>query len=304
MKKSLRFIALTLALIFLISGTVMLVCYAEPEGGGEAAPVGEPANPGGDGGDGGQTGGDTGGDGGDTGGDTGGDSGQTGGDTGGDSGQTGGGDSGQSGGYVDYNNNNEGDYSGSDDSGYNSYGYVEDDSNNNNSNYNYSVSDNGQTSSAGSAITNTPLYNTSGISAEEVAPNEWSEIVLDEKTVKTGVADFSSIKTNTETQDNGDWILYVGYVLLGLSVIGILYFIIATIAARKRAQKEERLERRRASSPARSEAARMERDPRSSGSAQRSSRYADEAPGYSRRTSAKADTDEVYVPRRAAKRSR
>ena len=128
--------------------------------------------------------------------------------------------------------------------------------------------------------------------------------MLDEKTVKTGVADFSAIKSNTEVQDNGDWILYLGYALLALAALGILYFIIATIAHRSAAKKEAaRMERRRGSSPYRSEAARMEqRERREAGSGQRTSRYADENPGYSRRTSSRADTDEVYIPRRATKK--
>ena len=172
------------------------------------------------------------------------------------------------------------------------------------SNYDYNANVQ-QDVPAGAVSSQTTLYNSSGMSAEDAAPNEWSDIVLDEKTVKTGVADFSAIKSNTETKDNGDWILYVGYVLLGLSALGILYFIVATIVHRKKAKKEAaRMERRRSSSPARSEAARMEeRERRESAPARRTSRFADENPGgYSRRASSRADTDEVYIPRRAAKK--
>lgn len=172
------------------------------------------------------------------------------------------------------------------------------------SNYDYNANVQ-QDVPAGAVSSQTTLYNSSGMSAEDAAPNEWSDIVLDEKTVKTGVADFSAIKSNTETKDNGDWILYVGYVLLGLSALGILYFIVATIVHRKKAKKEAaRMERRRSSSPARSEAARMEeRERRESVPARRTSRFADENPGgYSRRASSRADTDEVYIPRRAAKK--
>lgn len=172
------------------------------------------------------------------------------------------------------------------------------------SNYDYNANVH-QDVPAGAVSSQTTLYNSSGMSAEDAAPNEWSDIVLDEKTVKTGVADFSAIKSNTETKDNGDWILYVGYVLLGLSALGILYFIVATIVHRKKAKKEAaRMERRRSASPARSEAARMEeRERRESASARRTSRFADENPGgYSRRASSRADTDEVYIPRRAAKK--
>lgn len=171
------------------------------------------------------------------------------------------------------------------------------------SNYDYNANVQ-QDVPAGAVSSQTTLYNSSGMSAEDAAPNEWSDIVLDEKTVKTGVADFSAIKSNTETKDNGDWILYVGYVLLGLSALGILYFIVATIVHRKKAKKEAaRMERRRSASPARSEAARMEeRERRESAPARRTSRFADENPGYSRRAPSRADTDEVYIPRRAAKK--
>ena len=166
--------------------------------------------------------------------------------------------------------------------------------------YDYnSISEDGTT---GSISSQTTLYNASGISDEEVKPNEWSEITLDEKAVKTGVADFSSIKTNTDTNDNGELILYIGYLLIALSALGILYFIVSTLAQRRADKAAAERDRRRSSSaPARSAAARMEeRERRSSGApAQRTSRYADEYNGRSRRVSSKADTGEVYVPRRA-----
>lgn len=165
------------------------------------------------------------------------------------------------------------------------------------SNYDYnSISD----STTGSISSQTTLYNTSGISEDDVKPNEWSDITLDEKAVTTGVADFSSIKTNTEKQDNGDWILYLGYVLLALSVLGILYFVISTLAQRRADKAAAARERRRSSAPARSTAARMEERERraSNTSAPRTSRYADEYSGRARRVSSKADTGEIYVPRR------
>ena len=161
------------------------------------------------------------------------------------------------------------------------------------------------TESAAGSVSSS-LYNSSGMSAEDAKPNEWSDITLDEKTVQTGVTDFSAIKENTKVEDNGYWILYVGYALLGLSVLGILYFIIATIAHRSAVKKAERLERRRSSSPSRSAAARMEEreryDEYEEAPRRRTSRYADEDEGYSRRSSSRSDPGGVYVPRRAAKR--
>ena len=302
MKKSIRFISLLIAVVFMISGAVMVVCHAEPEGGDQSAQGG---------GQSGQQGGDQSGQqGGDQSGQQGGDqSGQQGGDQ---SGQQGGDQSGQQGGntgYDDGNNYNSGsgydsgsnnDYSG------NNAGSVEDNApvyygDPSNSN-NYVV--NSTESAAGSVSSS--LYNSSGMSAEDAKPNEWSDITLDEKSVQTGVTDFSSIKENTKVEDNGHWILYVGYALLGLSVLGILYFIIATIAHRNAVKKAERLERRRSSSASRSAAARMEEDERyddyEEAPRRRTSRYADDDEGYYSRRSSRSDTGEVYVPRRAAKR--
>lgn len=306
MKKSLRLISLIIAAVFLISGSMMVICSAAP--GEEGGAVVEPAE--GDNSGSGNSGEQQGS----------GDSGEQGGS--GDSGEQGSGDQGsgeQGSGEQGSGEQGGSDHSGNDQSGYdnnsNEGGY----SDNNSyvedsdplfygdaSNYSYNITDNSGDNTAGAVSSNTPLYNSSGMSAADAAPNEWSDIVLDEKTVKTGVADFSAIKSNTEKQDNGDWILYLGYALIGLSVLGILYFIIATISHRKAMQKAERLERRRASAPARSEAARMEARERRAAEpvGRRTSRFADEAPGYSRRASSKADTGEVYVPRRAAKRSR
>ena len=278
MKKSLRFISLFIAVLFMLSGAIMIVCGAVGEEGdspveaqepvmqdepvNDPEPVNEPEPVI-------------------------------------DDNQSSGGVDNNSGSGVDYGSDNSDD---TDNSGYSSgySGYVDEDPiYYGNSDLGYEIEN---VESAGAVSSSTPLYNTSGMSAADAEPNEWSDIVLDEKTVKTGVADFSTIKSNTETQDNGDWILYLGYALLALAGLGILYFIIATIAHRKAVRKAERLERRRASSPARSEAARMDaKDRRAASPSGRTSRFADEST-YSRRVSSRADTDEVYVPRRAAKK--
>lgn len=171
------------------------------------------------------------------------------------------------------------------------------------SNYNYS--DYYDDSAIGSISSNTTLYNSSGMSEEEAAPNKWSDITLDEKSIKAGISDFSAIKSNTEASDNGDWILYLGYVLIALSILGVLYFVFATLAYRKAAQKAARRERRHSSAPAHTAAAKADENKRrTSSNAQRTSRFADEAPSHSRRSSSKADTGEIYIPRRTAKRTR
>lgn len=293
MKKSLRFISLLIAVVFMISGAVMVVCHAEPDNNAQPAqndqqPAQNDPQPA-------QNDQQTS------------QNDQSSGNNSYDTGNNG---------YDNQNNYNSGydsGYNSGYDSNYNSGSYdsgnvgtVEDNApvyygDPSNSN-NYVV--NSTESAAGSVSSS--LYNSSGMSAEDAKPNEWSDITLDEKTVQTGVTDFSAIKENTKVEDNGYWILYVGYALLGLSVLGILYFIIATIAHRSAVKKAERLERRRSSSPSRSAAARMEEreryDEYEEAPRRRTSRYADEDEGYSRRSSSRSDTGEVYVPRRAAKR--
>ena len=300
MKKSLRFISLLIAVVFMISGAVMVVCHAEPDNNAQPAqndqqPAQDDPQPA-----------------------------QNDQQTSQNDQQTAQNDQSSGNNSYDTGNNgydNQNNYNSGYDSGYNSgydsnynsgydsgnAGTVEDNApvyygDPSNSN-NYVV--NSTESAAGSVSSS--LYNSSGMSAEDAKPNEWSDITLDEKTVQTGVTDFSAIKENTQVEDNGYWILYVGYALLGLSLIGILYFIIATIAHRSAVKKAERLERRRSSSAYRSSAARMEERERydeyeEEAPRRRTSRFADDDEGYSRRSSSRSDTGEVYVPRRAAKR--
>ena len=65
---------------------------------------------------------------------------------------------------------------------------------------------------------------------------KWSNITLDtSKAPKEGeVQSFKTIKTNTSTEDNGDYILYIGLALIVLAIIGILYYTIATVTYRKK----------------------------------------------------------------------
>ena len=106
--------------------------------------------------------------------------------------------------------------------------------------------------SAGSVKQQTNLYNTSGLSDSEVAPNKWSEITLDEKTTSVPNANtsFASIKNNTGREDDSQWILFLGYALIALAVLGILYFIIATITARSANKKRMQAQAERAYAPA------------------------------------------------------
>lgn len=90
--------------------------------------------------------------------------------------------------------------------------------------------------SAGSVSDMTDLYDTSDVNEKALQKEEWNDIVLD-TTTKSDAADFSAIKANTDKDDDGKWILYTGFILIGLSVIGIMYFIIATATYKKKLKK-------------------------------------------------------------------
>ena len=152
--------------------------------------------------------------------------------------------------------------------------------------------------SAGSVTDTTQLFHTSGTNRDDVAPNAWTEIKLDEKTASAGSGSFSSIKSNTAKNDNGQWILYLGYALVILAVLGILYFITATVSARKQNRRAIRHSAGAGSSATYTTLEKPERGGKSSGSARSTGRYADGYEGYSSRRASKADTGEIYVPRR------
>ena len=287
MKRSFRIIAFLLAALLIVSFTAVAVTAAEGGDGGEII------------GDGGGNNG-----GGDSGGDGGGDSG-SGGDNGGDGGS---GyyepvtpddpvdpnvpeipDSGYSDEPVD---SETPDYNYDDDPIW--YGDAE--------NYDYNSGDNNK--AAGSVSDSTSLFDTSGTPKADVAPNAWTDITLDEKTVASDAGSFSAIQTNTDKNDNGEWILYLGYGLVALSVLGILYFVVATISA----NRQNRRDIRHNSGIGASESyTKLDSKERSARSAPKHSagRYADGYEGYSSsRRSSKSDTGEVYVPQRAKQRAK
>lgn len=267
MKKTIKYLSLILAALFIIAGSTMIAAFADdppvtPAPDPEPVVVEPDPNAGG---------------GNDGGGDTGGDGGYSGGDSGeiGDDGGSGytGGDGGSG-------------YTGSD-----NYSSADDYYQNNDDPISYSFDENGNANrpadsneAAGSVTSNTKLYESKGISDKDAKPNQWSEITLDEKTTAdSSVADFSSIKNDTNKNANQfDWIVYVGYALIGLAVLGILYFIIATAAQRKADRRAEAYDD-----------GYYESEPRP-----RTSRFADED-DYRPRKSSRADTGEVYTPRRA-----
>ena len=160
------------------------------------------------------------------------------------------------------------------------------------SNYDYNSTGNNE-QSAGSVSDSTSLFNSSRTSSEDVKPNAWTNITLDEKTVtKTSTGSFSAIKDNTSKNDNGQWIKYLGYLLIALSVLGILYFIVATVSARKQNRREIRH-----NADTRSETHRFTEPEHPA--RRTTGHYADGYEGKTSRRSSKSDTGEVYVPRRA-----
>lgn len=64
--------------------------------------------------------------------------------------------------------------------------------------------------------------------------NTWSDIKLTTKTTGGTTNDFSSIKASSDKEDNSQWIFYVGLALIGLSLLGVAYFIVSTCVYRKR----------------------------------------------------------------------
>ena len=324
MKKSIRYITLLLAAVFLISGTC-LIAYADPGAGSGSAPADDGgevvADDGGEIDPGVDAGEDPGGNSGDSGNTPGGNSGGDSGNAGGDSGNNQSGDNGGSNdtpadnqtpaaddGYVD---------SSAQDSGYDS-GY---DSNQNDSDYN---SDN---SSQYQYIDDSPLYygdagnydyNSSSdndrsagkIDAEQypatvdktIKAQKWEnlEIPGTKKDVKlnSGSADgdvsFASMKSNNASGDDMGFIPYLGIALVAMAVLGILYFIIATVSARK-AYATATSSNGRGDKTASASSA-----PRKSKKTGKNTRYADDYDdGYSAtRRGSKADTAEIHLPRR------
>ena len=301
MKKAFKILAIFMAALLIVSFTAVAVTAAEGGDGGEIIGDGGGNNGGGDGGYSGGDGGDNGGDGGYTGGDNGG------GDNGGDGGYTGGdngGDNGGDGGYTGGDNGGgDGGYSGGDNSSGTPDYYYDDDPiwYGDAENYDYNTGDNNK--AAGSVSDSTSLFNTSGTPKADVAPNTWTDITLDEKTVNSDAGSFSFIQTNTAKDDNGEWILYLGYGLVALSVLGILYFIVATISANRQNQREIRHSSGRGASESYTKLDTKETSGRTA-SRHSAGRYADGYESYSSRRSSKSDTGEVYVPQRAKQRAK
>ena len=328
MKKSMRYITLILAAIFLIAGT-MLVAYADTgvDSGVDSGSGGVDSGSDQGGGEGGGS---------DQGGGEGGGSDQVvdpgvdpdvdpGVDPGSGSGDSGSGDSGSGsddGGYVDPgyvdpgyvdpgnggNNYDDGSNTGSDNGSYNNtpvyydedplfYGDA--------SNYDYNTSvDNDK--SAGTI--DTELYPTKLNTSDSIKAQKWEDLELptDNNNVKlnsgnaAGDVSFASMQKNTAKGDDMGYIPYIGFVCIALSALGILYFIIATVSARKTAKAT-------AGAPAtvkypeNNVASADEFKKQNTTRSRTGGHYADDyADGYSASTrkGAKATTGEINLPRR------
>ncbi len=166
---------------------------------------------------------------------------------------------------------------------------------------------------AGNVSDYTSLYDTSDFNKEGLEESKWDDISIDTtKTSNADAMDFSAIKDNTSTDDDGEWILYTGYILIALSVIGIMYYIIATATYKKKlkalASRESARGRSNRSSQSRprndygdSDSFPTQRDynqrysSSSSTRTNRTRRYASDNTSYSERKRRKADTAEIKL---------
>lgn len=155
----------------------------------------------------------------------------------------------------------------------------------------------------------TELFDARDISSAEMAANKWSNIELPQQDNSKNSVDFSTIQKDTSAADNGQWILWTGFILMGASLIGILYFVISTIAYRKKLKNLNRRQAKNNSTRSKNHKAERREAPSreaypsrpvSSSPARSSSRRyaADSKLSYAERKRLKADTAELYIPKR------
>ena len=155
---------------------------------------------------------------------------------------------------------------------------------------------------AGSVSDYTDLYDTSDFDSSTLKESEWNDIKLEVSKGNSDAADFSAIKENKETEDDGEWIVYTGLVLIGLSLIGIMYFIIATATYKKKLKSLKRREQsQRSCDRARNDYGDMSEFPTRSDYNRRyqKNRYASpDSLGYAQRKRLNADTAEIDLPKK------
>lgn len=151
--------------------------------------------------------------------------------------------------------------------------------------------------SAGSVSNATKQYDTSDINEAALKESKWNDITLDVSKGTSDAMDFSAIKKNTRNNDDGQWILYLGYALIGLSVIGIMYFIIATTTYKKKLKKLTDRQHQYDTRRSRDDYGDDVYAPTTNDYTRRSrKRYAADGMGYAERKRLKADTAEINLP--------
>ncbi len=160
---------------------------------------------------------------------------------------------------------------------------------------------------AGNVSDYTNLYDTSDFDEKALEKTKWDDIALDISQAEGDAMDFSAIKENTSQEDDGEWIIYVGFTLIGLAVIGILYFTIATITYKKKLKKlkaREQRQRQRDQQRPRDDYGDSDEYPSAQDYNRRyqRNRYASAGTGYAERKRRNADTAEIDVPRRYTSR--
>lgn len=156
---------------------------------------------------------------------------------------------------------------------------------------------------AGNVSDYTSLYDTSNINKSELKESKWDNITLS-ITDKNTDGSFAAIKDNEGNNDDGQWIIYTGLVLIALSVIGIMYFIIATNTYKKKLKtlrEREMRHRERHRERARDDYGDLNDFPTMSDYNKRyqRNRYTSSNMSYAeRKRFNKADTAEINIPKR------
>ncbi len=157
--------------------------------------------------------------------------------------------------------------------------------------------------SAGSVSDLTDLYDTSDIDESELKESKWDDISLSVSKKDNNTSDFSAIKENKNSEDDSQWIIYTGVILIGLSLIGILYFIIATATYKKKLKKLRAREHRQRSNSTRAkdDYGDLSEDypsPTTYNQRYQRKRYTNSNMSYSERKNLnKANTAEINLPR-------
>lgn len=148
--------------------------------------------------------------------------------------------------------------------------------------------------SADSVSDSTKLYDTSDLNEAALKETKWDDIVLNTSKPNSDALDFSAIKKDTRKDDDGQWIFYTGFVLIAFSIIGIMYYIIATSTYKKKLRAFEDNYYNSTSRP-RDDYGDYDNYPPQRTHRQHK-RYAADGLGYAERKRLKADTAEINLP--------